>query len=432
MRKLLCCLIAVAMVVSLIGCAKNEEGTTTESATADNGETVLTFWGHQEESWNKSYEAIAEQFMKENPDIKIKLEFFPYDTFESKVQTSLISKDSGCDIYELWGGWGIDFAPTGALAEIPNDMTREILEDTYAPTTGSLEYMGKLYGMPMEFNNESGGMLVNNAILQENNLSIPTSWEELIEEAKKATVSEGDMFAIKGFDFANWDSVTYLLTSMILSKGGQYLEEDGTVNFNTPEAKNAFEELQKLIVTDKVTDLEGLTSKSDIEGYQQVFTGTNLFVPRGPWSVADGISAFHVEYGKEFDYVAMPWYGDETAFAAETGWSLAVSSNSKQKEAAFKFLEYFFRDEVLLQHNIQCSQIPPKKSIAQSQEFVEKMPYMKPIVSILGDAQYIGHFNTDIMKESINNAFVDYCTGKIVTSEEALQSAQDNINASIK
>lgn len=428
MRKLLCSLLVVVMVLSLAGCSSKNE----ESAAADSEKTVLTFWGHQEESWNKSYETIAEQFMKENPDIEIKLEFFPYDTFESKVQTSLISQDSGCDIYELWGGWAIDFAPTGSLAEIPEVMTKEILDDTYAPTTGALEYMGKLYGMPMEFNNESGGMLVNNAILQENNLKIPTSWEELVEEAKTATVREGDMFAIKGFDFANWDSVTYLFTSMILSKGGQYLAEDGTVDFNTPEAKDAFEELHKLIVTDKVADLEGLTSKSDIEGYQQIFTGTNLFVPRGPWSVADGISAFHVEYGKEFDYVEMPWYGDNTAFAAETGWSLAVSNNSKQKEAAFKFLEYFFQDDVLLQHNIQCSQIPPKKSIAQSQEFIEKMPYMKPIVGILGKAQFIGYFNTDVFKESINSAFVDYCTGIIATSEEALQNAQDNINASLK
>jgi len=114
MRKLLCSLLVVVMVLSLAGCSSKNE----KSVAADSEKTVLTFWGHQEESWNKSYETIAEQFMKENPDIEIKLEFFPYDTFESKVQTSLISQDSGCDIYELWGGWAIDFAPTGALAGI--------------------------------------------------------------------------------------------------------------------------------------------------------------------------------------------------------------------------------------------------------------------------------------------------------------------------
>lgn len=36
---------------------------------------------------------------------RIKLETFPYDEFESKVQTALIDGEGGADIYELWGGW---------------------------------------------------------------------------------------------------------------------------------------------------------------------------------------------------------------------------------------------------------------------------------------------------------------------------------------
>ena len=62
----------------------------TSSSDSNSDVTELTFWGHQNVPWNDSYEKIAKEFESENPDIKINFEFFPYDQFESKVQTSLM------------------------------------------------------------------------------------------------------------------------------------------------------------------------------------------------------------------------------------------------------------------------------------------------------------------------------------------------------
>ena len=113
MKKAIGITLALLMAASLLACAAPSGG-------ASSGDVVeLTFWGHQEDTWNTSYRAIADAFMAENPDIKINFEFFPYDEFESKVQTSLISKSGGADLYEIWGGWGVDYASTGALAAMP-------------------------------------------------------------------------------------------------------------------------------------------------------------------------------------------------------------------------------------------------------------------------------------------------------------------------
>lgn len=448
MKKTLCLILALAMLFSLAACGNDaassapvaESGSATGSEPAEpatqsgSGEiTQLTIWGHQEEAWNISYEKIAEDFMRDNPDIRIKYEFFPYDDFESKVQTSLMTKTSDADIYEIWGGWGLDYANTGALAAMPKDMADEIRNDAYPCTYGALEYNGDLYGMPMEFNIECGGLLVNKHILEENGLSIPTTWDEMISGAKKATKAENGVFDVKGFDFVGWDGVPYTFTAMIMSKGSNYLKDDGTFNVTSPEAKDAFTALTNYVIEDGLTDLAGLTDSSAMENFQRLYANQVLYVPHGPWVVADGLSTFGLTYGTDFDYVAMPWYGDQVAFPAETGWSIAVNAASPKQEAAFRFLEYFFSDDVLMAHNVACGQIPAKKSVASSETYLSQFPYGKPLVGILENSQFIGPFNTDQFKEIITTVFTDYCTGGIYGSmDEALSDMETKLNAIIK
>lgn len=423
MKKLVLIMISLFMLTSLVGCSGSD--------TSDSETIKLTFWGHQNEAWNESYRQIGESFMVENPGIEITFEFFPYDQFESKVQTSLISKEGGADMYEMWGGWGVDFASTGALAQMPDTLAQDVIDNVYPSTIGALMFDGKLYGLPLEFNIENGGLLVNKQLLKDNNIEIPTTWDQLVDAGSKLTKAEDGIITQKGFDFVNWDSVPYLFLSMILSTGGEYLDENGKFTLQTPQAKVALQELYDMVVVDKVTDLEGLVGGGDLEGYQQLYAGRNALVPRGPWVISEGEGSFGLEYGVDFDYVAMPWFGDKVAFAAETGWALSVNGSSEQQEAAYKFLEYFYQDENLLAHNVAATQIPAKISVAQDPELINLMPFAKPLVGILDDAQFIGYFNTDQFKEAVNNMFVDLVMGTIPSVDEALVSLEDHLNTNV-
>jgi multiple sugar transport system substrate-binding protein len=423
MKKLALLLMSLLMLSSLVGCSV--------SNTNDSETIKLTFWGHQNEPWNESYRQIGEKFTAENPGIEVSFEFFPYDQFESKVQTSLISKEGGADIYEMWGGWGVDFASTGALAVMPDAMAKDVIDHVYPSTIGALMYDGKLYGLPLEFNIENGGLLVNKTLLKDANIPVPTTWAELVSAGTKLTKEEGGILTQKGFDFVNWDSVPYMFLSMILSTGGQYLDANGKFTLQTPEAKAALQELYDMVVVDKVTDLEGLVGGGDLEGYQQLYAGRNAMVPRGPWVISEGTSSFGLTLGVDFDYVEMPWFGDKAAFAAETGWALSVNGSSKQQEAAYKFLEYFYQDENLLAHNVAATQIPAKISVAQDPELLNLMPFAKPLVKILGNAQFIGYFNTDQFKEAVNNTFVDLVMGTTPSVDEALISLEEYLNTNV-
>lgn len=425
MKKIVSLLLCVSLVLSLAGCSGSKDS---GNAGGSGEKVTLTMWAHQNEPWNAAYEDAIAAFEEENEGIEIHLETFPYDEFEAKAQTSLIDGEGGADIYELWGGWALDFTPHGTLMAMPDDFAAQVREETYAPTYGALVYEDKLYGVPLEFNIEYGAMLVNLPLMEANHVSVPTTWEELRTAAVQGTVHDGNVFQVKGFDFVNWDSVPYYFLAMILQQGADYMTEDGAFDVTTEEAKTAFHELATMVTEDKVTDLEGLAGGGDMEGYQQLFAGRVTMCPRGPWCISEGIESFGLAYGTDFDYVATPLYGSGQAFAAETGWSLAVNSSCAEQEAAMKFVQYLYQDEVMLDHNIRCTQIPSKIGLAESAEYLEAMPYTSVLLDILEDAQFIGYFNTDRLKEAVNNTFEEYCSGNYASVDEAMEILNTRLN----
>jgi len=403
--KRLLVILALVLVVACVlpfasGCSKSED------KASEDGKTTLTFWTHIDNVWNEQQDKIIAEFEAANPDIVIKKEAFPYDDFEAKTQTSLINKEGGADIYSLWGGWAVDYASTGVFSPVPHDFIAEIKDDSYEPVLGAFEYEGEYYGVPLEFNNEYGGMLVATPKFKELGLEYPQTWDEMVKIAKDVTVPKGNSFEFRGFDFPAWDALTYTWTSMILSSGGQYMDGD-QFNFETPLGIETMQKLVDYITVDKLTDLDGITNAEEQEPYQKFFLGEAMMVPRGPWVVPEGSDEFGLTYGEDFEFVSMPFYGPEKRFAAETGWGLAVNAATKNEEAAWRFVEFWSEKERLLDYNIACAMIPPYKSLAHDPKFVEAIPYMAPIVDILDGSQFIGYFNTDILKEKVCDMFVD-------------------------
>lgn len=431
MKRVINVIISLGLAASLIGCGNSSENTesntTSAASTSSEGENVeLTLWSATSGAWLDALQTVVDGFESENPNITINIETFPYKDFESKIQTSLID-GTGADLYEMWGGWAVDYSPTGALTQIPDDFAKQVMDDCYAPTYGAFLSDGKLYGIPMEFNIENGGMLVNLKLMKEMGLEVPTTWDEMIETAKKGTkVDSNGNYEVKGLEFVNGDTVTFLYLSLILQLGGNYMNEDQTAfTFDSEESKQAFQILADLVTVDKVTDTEVISGGGTLDAEQELFADQALMCPRGPWVVSEGVSSFDLELGKDFDYVAMPWYTDTPAFAAENGWSLAGNAKSPYQDEIIKFMEYFYQDDVMMQNNLTCVTVPPKKSVAEASEYLDQMTYIKPLVEILPDSQFIGYFNSDTLKHNINTVFAKYCAGEY----DSIDSAMDELNS---
>ena len=382
-KRVLSALLCVTMLATLVvGCGssdkKAEDGKKTEK-------TKLTFWCHENEPWIKSYEAMAEKFEAEHEEYDVEVVSYPFKAYTEKIQTALTSSGKECpDIIAVWGGMAPSYIASDALAPVPEEMAKDIKEDYMEPAIGVYQKEGSLYGVAMEYNLEYGGMIVNKNLFDEAKLSYPTTWEELRKVSQDVSVSNGDVVEMEGFEMMDGDSLFCNYLAMILQQGGQYLNEDGSINFASPEGVKALEEILSMVDNGE-TDLENLVNGEYC--FNDVYQGKGYMASVGSWGIGEA-GAYELEYGKDFEYVPVPQYGEKMAFAAETGWGIMVPKNSANVDAAWEFINFFIQPENLVKHNIACNQLPPRKSMLTSETYIKAMPNVRFLLDILPNGQW--------------------------------------------
>jgi multiple sugar transport system substrate-binding protein len=419
----------------LLGCSSSSSVSSSETpkgsdaakvndAGANGNNIELTYWMHQNDAFVKANKKIVADFEKANPNIKIKVEIFPYDDYVQKIRTAYIGK-SAPDVAQVFGTWVTPLAKAGLLAEVPNG--DQLLATYYPAATGAYTVKGKLYGVPQEFNTGNGGILVNTDYMKKAGVQAPKTWAELVDAAKKMTEYDtNNEIKVRGFDFLSGDSIGFLFLSMILQQGGTYLTKDDTVNFSTPEAVKALTTMSELITKDKVTDTKLLGGKLSIFDY--FFKGQTAMDFDGPWVIAAGKAT----YGEsiKFDYVPMPSFTDKPPyFAAESGWGQIISAKSKNIEAAGKFVQFVTSQENNIYWNTQTGTLPPAKD-QYTEQYINDNKIMKPSFDSMQYGQWIGPVeNTDYLKKVLLDALVAVVKGAPV--EATLKKAEADVNKNI-
>jgi multiple sugar transport system substrate-binding protein len=417
-------LVLLLAILSLLSACSSDKTTTkvNETSTSSDKKVRLVIWSHQEEGFIAANQKLIEQYKALHPNVEIDYQQFPYDVYNQKLKASTAGKN-GPDISLIFGTWVPEYTKNGLLAEVPNG--DEIKKNFYAAALGAYTMNDKIYGVPMEFNIENGGMLVHPKMFKDAGLAYPKTWAELVDTAKKLTVRDGDQIKIKGFDFASQDNVTFSLLSMILQQGGKYWGDNGHVNFSTPEAVKAMTALKNLVAIDKVTDLQNYTdTQFDISDY--FFKGSSAMTYRGPWTIGNGLNTYKVN---DFEYVPVPSFTDKSPlFAAESGWGFVVSKKSNHTSEAWAFVNYMAKDENLEAWNLGTKTIPPKKSVAEDPKYLQANPYAKTSLGVLQYGQWIGLlWDRDFFFKQVSDNFQLIATGKS-TIEEGLKNLETSIN----
>jgi multiple sugar transport system substrate-binding protein len=399
------------------------ENSAESSGGNDGGPVELVWWVHENPSFVDANKQMIAAYQADHPNVKINLQVFPYDAFVQKIRVSM-NTGQAPDIVQMFGTWVREYAKNGLLEPAPNG--DQLKDQVFPAAIGGFEYEGRIYGVPHEFNIENGGVLRHPKMFEEAGIkSNPQTWSELIEAAKQLTKRKGDQITVRGLDVTSVDSTVFYFLALIQQQGADFWNEDQTrVNFSTPEAKKAMQELVDLIQVHKVSDLTKVGTTE--EPYMTFFKGGSAMTAAGPWTIAEGLNTFHVN---DFDYMPVPSYTDKPpVFSAESGWGEVISSQSRHKEAAWDFLQFMMQDENAYAWNIRTSTIPAQKAVAQNPKYLEDNPYVKASLDVLEYGRWIGPLaDRDFFFTTVHDAFVKIASGR-GSLEQGLKEAEDAIN----
>lgn len=427
MKKLMFVLVMASLLLAACGGAATE-------APAEKVE--IRVWGHQAPAFNEADQAIFDAFMKENPNVTIKYETFPWDVFIQTIQTSLPAGNTA-DVILIPGGYTCRYAAGGQLLEVPADvMTLDAAKEMfYAAPLGGQTCDGKLYGFPAEYNIEYGGAYVNPALFEAAGLAYPpkwANWDAVVADAEKlTTVGSDGVMTVAGMHYTNSDQLfTYFLAG-ILEQGGNYFADDGKhFNFNSPEAIATIQKLIDMAQQNKVVD--PIIFNADSEWVGESFAqGHNAIGVLGSWYAGDAKLAYP---DLKFDYVSLPpMMSAEYKFASVGGWGYVVGKSTKNPELAWKLAAFLGANQAnVLAFNSKSATIPAMKAVADDAGYLKSVPFAGAVLPILDKGQYQGNLTDpdQLAYEIVYPTILSAVQGSL-TAEAAANSIHDAANAMV-
>lgn len=181
-KKLVLPLILLLFMVILTACNADKGNESVKGEDSKGGDIVEIDFFHRwpNEPRKSFYDEKIKQFMAENPNVKINVDSVLNDSYKEKIKV-LVSSDNLPDIFTAWSD---SFAQNLVSSEkimslndvISNDTdwSSKIIESQY----GGFTFDEVTYGVP--FTVDGKAFFYNKAIFKENNIAVPSTYDELI------------------------------------------------------------------------------------------------------------------------------------------------------------------------------------------------------------------------------------------------------------
>jgi ABC-type glycerol-3-phosphate transport system substrate-binding protein len=331
-------LVGTMLAATLAACGvKKEEqpasGTTAPAATAAAGKTPvklrILWWGSQPRH-DATLKAL-DLYTKKNPNVTFEPEYQSFDGYIDKLSTQAAAKNTP-DVFQMDAAWFNDWASSNRLADLSSLNSKDV--DKALLDTGT--YKGKVYAMPL--GNNALGIIYNKVVFDKLGIQPPKTWDELFQLAKdiKPKLAK-DQYLIKDMTA---DYTMY--TSYQLSKGKGYPRtQDGKFNYDKDtwiEFMTKMQELRKggLVASPDVTTSDkGFDAKLDLLGQEKVMIKQ---------SHAAEFGGFDSLKPGSFAMATLP-KGVEAGGWLKASMYWSVNPDSKAKEEAMKFIDWFINDQ---------------------------------------------------------------------------------------
>lgn len=336
MKKLITTLIILITTVFLCGCNQNQDEKIT---------LKFSSWGSRTEYG--ILKEVIKTYETQNPNVKIEFIHVPENYFR-KLHLLYASKTEP-DVVFL----NNTYAPLYIRAGLLEDLSGKIDENKFFKSSiDCFKDNGKLYAIPRDVSNL---VLYVNKNLVKNPQQIKTI-EDLKNTAKSVTTN-----SIFGLNYE--ENPLFWLYYLEYFKGG-ILTDDGKNSLIGEKASlKGIEFYADLINKDK--SIPQKWQMSSMTSAQMFISGKTALYLSGRWLVPK----FRETVNFDWDVIPFPYSETSKTLTDASGW--AISKSSKNKEEAFKFIQFLSSDKVSTQFTKTGLITPANKAVAFSETFLD-------------------------------------------------------------
>lgn len=324
------------MTVSLTACSGSNK---TSASGNSNGQITLrmAWWGSQ--TRHDATNEVIKMYEAQHPEINIEAEFYDFDSYFTKLDT-LVAADDVWDIYQLGGNFPKYSSHIEPLDTYLQTNIIDVSDTTANFLTTTQDINGTQMGISIGTN--TYGIAYDPALFQKAGLPEPSdnwTWDEWKQDCLTITEKLGIYGSSKMDHFIAGVTVR----ASQAEKNANFFKKsnDGLGYTNISSFQDYLTTIKELTDANSYPDAGAVKEIKDIEG-DFLVTGDAAMT----WVSSNQISSIVKAAGREIKIAPIPRITRDGPYGMgiQSSQQLCISKNSKQKEEAAKFINYFVND----------------------------------------------------------------------------------------
>ncbi|WP_328988910.1 sugar ABC transporter substrate-binding protein [Kribbella sp. NBC_01245] len=431
LRSLIAAAAVSALGIGLTACGGDGNGD------SGSGGDTLTYWASNQgtslDNDKQVLKPVLDKFTAET-GVKVNLEVIGWNDLQTRIQTAITSGQAP-DVLNIGNTWAASLQATDAFLPFDDEAMKAIggkekFVETALATGGAA---GKpptsvpLYGLAY-------GLYYNKAMFAQAGLQPPTTWEEMVAAAKKLTNPAKKVYGMALAAGSYTENVHFAFINGA-QNGAEWFDAEGKPTFTEDGNVNGVLRYLDLMQKDKVANTSNAQYDNGTKAVNDFATGKVAMVLNQN-NAASSIVANGMK-SSEYGVVAFPApAGGQQVASHVAGINLSIFQNTKNKDAALKFVKYmtdpatqktlgkpFASLPVLKGETPAFTDDPAEAKIFQ--DIYENKS--KPLPLVPAEDQY-----ESTVGKAMNAMFAKIATGGTVTADDvraALKDAQDQVTA---
>ncbi len=342
-------------------------------------ETTLRFVIWKSEA-PKLWEDAMLEFEKRNPGVRLIREVGPHSStqFHDLVTQKLKNRDREMDVFVMDVVWPAEFASAGWALPLDKYFPEAEQNKFLGAPLLANRYRGRIYGVPLFV--DAGLLYYRKDLLAKHDLRPPSTWPELVEQAKTILAREKDPHLV-GFSgqFKQYEGLICNMMEYILGNGGALWDDKRLVSaLQHPQAVEAVRFVRDKMIGE--ISHRGVLAYQEPESLALFAQGRAIFHRNWPyaWKIANDPARSKVA-GK-VAMTTLPSFPGGRGVATLGGWQMGISNFSRKPELAWRFIEFMTSPEMQKRIALATGRPPTRMALYDDPALRQKIPQLPSLL----------------------------------------------------